>query len=83
MCYWGGGGGDFNTCLNEGMDKKGSTSNIKSEYNKRVKGLMKDMNLVDIWRTGHPNEMKFTRRERSRGGLVQARLDFWLVSENN
>ena len=63
------------------MDKKGGTSNMQSAYNKRVKGLMENMNLVDIWRTRYPKEMKFTRRERSRGGLVQARLDFWLVSE--
>ena len=74
-------GGDFNTCLNERMDKKGGTSNMQSTYNKKVKGLMGDMNLVDISRTRYPKEMKFTRRERSRGGLVQARLDFWLVSE--
>ena len=42
---------------------------------------MEDMNLIDIWRTRNPNDLKFTRRERSQGGLVQARLDFWLVSE--
>ena len=74
-------GGDFNTCLNEKIDKKGGITNIQTTYNKRIRGLMENMNLVDIWRTRNPNELKFTRRERSRGGLVQARLDFWLVAE--
>ena len=64
-------GGDFSTCLNEGMNKKGGTSNMQSAKNKRVKGLMEDMNLVDIWRTRYPNEMQFTRKEGSRASASQ------------
>ena len=53
---------------NERMNKKGGTSKMQSAYNKRLKGLIEDMNLVDIWRTRHPKEIKFTRRKRSKGG---------------
>ena len=43
---------------------------------------MMEYSLIDIWRTRHPTEQKFTRTERSRAGLVQSRLDYWLISES-
>ena len=74
-------GGDFNTYLNPVLDKKGGTRILKSEYAKRLENLMTEYNMIDIWRARHPNDLKFTRTEKSRAGLVQSRLDYWLVSE--
>ena len=37
------------------------------------------MDLVDIWRIRHPNEQTFTQREKTKSGLVQSRLDFFLI----
>ena len=43
---------------------------------------MEEYKLVDIWRLRNPNKHMYTRRKRTRGGLVQSRLDFWLISES-
>ena len=43
---------------------------------------MDEYNLVDIWRLRNLNDRKFTQREKNRAGLVQSRLDFWLISES-
>ena len=39
-------------------------------------------NLIDVWRFLNPWSKRFTRREMSRNGLVQTRLDYWLVSNH-
>ena len=74
-------GGDFNTHLNPLLDKKGGTRILKTDYAKLVENLMTEFNLVDIWRARHAYDLKFTRTEKSRTGLIQSRLDYWLVSE--
>ena len=38
------------------------------------------MSLTDIWRIRHENNHGFTRRQQTNLGLVQSRLDFWLIS---
>ena len=35
---------------------------------------------MDIWRIRNPNKKEFTRSANSRGGIVESRLDYWLVS---
>ena len=75
-------GGDFNTNLNNEIGKKGGTHEIYSSYTKNLKSFIEEYKLTDIWRLRHPNELKFTRREQTRCGLVQSRLDFWLISES-
>ena len=75
-------GGDFNTQLNVKLDKKGGKIETQSRYSKNLEASMGEYKLVDIWRLQNPYELKFTRRERTRGGLVQSRLDFWLISES-
>ena len=69
-------GGDFNTNLNNEIDKKGGTHEIYSSYTKNLQSFIEEYKLTDIWRLRHPNELKITRRERTRCGLVQSRLDF-------
>ena len=73
-------GGDFNTYLNVSIDKKGGTSERQSEYSQLLQGFCQEMSLTDIWRIRHENIPGFTRRQRTKLGLVQSRLDLWLIS---
>ena len=73
-------GGDFNTYLNTAQDKKGGVSEKNSVYSDNIKGICEDLSLVDIWRVRNQINPGFTRRQRTRDGLVQYRLDFWLIS---
>ena len=73
-------GGDFNTCLNTNLDKMGGLTDNESQCAKGIKSLLTEIDLIDIWRIRNPNKLYYTRREMSRSGLVQSRLDFWLVS---
>ena len=73
-------GGDFNTYLNVSIDKKGGTSERQSEYSQLLQGFCQEMSLTDIWRIRHENIPGFKRRQRTKLGLVQSRLDLWLIS---
>ena len=74
-------GGDFNTCLNVKYDKKGGRAvENESSYTKALKAYMEEVDLIDIWRLRHPEVRQFSRREQSRAGFVQSRIDFWLIS---
>ena len=75
-------GGDFNTQLNIIMDKKGGRKENQSRYSKYLESLMDEYRLIDIWRLRNPNKLRFTWREKTRGGFVQSRLDFFLVDES-
>ena len=73
-------GGDFNICLNLEMDKHGGSTERESTYVKNLKALMQETDLIDIWRVRNPQIRQYSRREMSKKGLVQSRIDFWLVS---
>ena len=74
--------GDFNTQMNVKIDKKGGKIEGQSLYSKYLQNSMKEFKLIDIWRLRNPNDHKFTRREITRGGLVQSRLDYFLIAES-
>ena len=74
-------GGDFNVCLIPDLDKKGGTIERQSVFAKSIHSFQEEFSLVDIWRIRHPQLARYTRREKSVRGLVQSRLDFWLVSQ--
>ena len=73
-------GGDLNTYLQPDMDKKGGTHEAVSEYALRILGLMEHYDLVDIWRVRNPEGSKYTWIRRTRAGIVQSRIDYFLVS---
>ena len=73
-------GGDFNVCLNPELDKKGGTIENTSVYANSVVALQEELNLMDIWRVTHPECTKYTWRGRTKNGIVQSRLDFFLTS---
>ena len=71
-------GGDFNTVLNENIDKKGGNKGQISKSRNFLKQLIEKFNLVDIWRVKNPNTQQFTWRQATL--KIYCRLDFFLVS---
>ena len=72
--------GDFNTYLNPLLDKQGGTTEDKSEFSKRLDGLLDEFDLVDIWRIRNPQLKRYSWRSHTRSGFVQSRLDYSFVS---
>ena len=75
-------GGDCNIILDPVLDKKGGRVENKSKATYQLLELMENYNLIDIFRLINPDVKRFTRREMSRCGLVQSRLDYWLISNH-
>ena len=75
-------GGDFNTCLDPAVDKKGGCHETSSRSAEKLHSLIEDYNLIDVWRLLNHDSRRYTRREMSRSGLVQSRLDYWLISNH-
>ena len=74
-------GGDLNTYLNIEIDKRGGKKDKISQYTQLLKSMCEEYNLVDIWRVCNPTCNTFTHRENTRAGIVQSRLDYFLISE--
>ena len=72
--------GDLNTYLQPEIDKQGGVKESQSEYALNIMSIMDNLDLVDIWRIRNPESLKFTWRNRTRAGVVQSRLDYFLVS---
>ena len=73
-------GGDFNTCLNPQVDKKGGKLDTQSCYNKDIHSFIENFDLCYIWRIRNPNTQRYTWQRNTISGIVQSRLDFFLVS---
>ena len=73
-------GGDLNTYLDISMDKKGGNIEKPSKYAENINSFCEEYALSDLWRVRNPEKRSFTRRENSRNGIIQSRLDYWLVS---
>ena len=74
-------GGDLNICLNT-IDKSGGRSLSQSIYASQIKNFMAENDYVDVWRLLYPDTKRFTWRESSRQGLIQSRLDYWLIPQH-
>ena len=72
--------GDLNTYLNPTIDKQGGKSETQSSYSEQINNLCEEYMLVDIWRIRNPGQKTYTRRQMSKSGLVQSRLDYFLTS---
>ena len=75
-------GGDLNTYLNIKLDKKGGKKEQYTAYTNTIHAVCEELNLVDIWRIRNPELNFFTRRENSKSGLIQSRLDYFLISNS-
>ena len=75
-------GGDFNTYLDQNLDKKGGQPEPNSRYRTNLLSLLEEFNLVNIWCLRNTSALKFTRRENTRAGLIQSRLDYFILSSH-
>jgi hypothetical protein len=73
-------GGDFNIALNPALDRWNPKSTEPSKMASRLSGMMKDYNLIDIWRIRHPDMKRYTWRCHE-PVLKQSRIDLFLVSD--
>ena len=74
-------GGDFNTYLNPSLDKAGGTKEETYETAKFLLNICDEFSLIDIYRSQNPEGRRYTWRNKGRSGLVQSRLDLFIVSE--
>ena len=75
-------GGDFNTHKDPNLDKKGGNVEALSVCSEMLKSFMSEFDLCDIYCVQHPTQHRFTWHNKGKGGLVQSRLDMFLVSED-
>ena len=73
-------GGDFNVCLQPAIDKKGGRLEERSKSAEIIDSIVDTFDFIDVWRYLNPELRRFTRREMTKAGLVQSRLDYFLIS---
>ena len=64
----------------QSLIKKGGKFENLSDYGKNLLNFIDDYALTDIWRIRNQNRKQFPRRENTKGGIIQSRLDNWLIS---
>ena len=72
--------GDFNLILQQSLDSYNYQNVNNARAREKVLQMIGELDLVDIWRHHNPNIQQFTRRRKH--PLKQARLDFFLISQN-
>ena len=72
-------GGDLNTYMNIDYDKKGGSAEKESMYAKRIMEITDEYELCDVYRVLNPDTKRYTWRQNTVAGIVQARLDYWLI----
>ena len=74
-------GGDWNCLLNLNIDARNYTSTVnRPRTRNKIKDLMADNNLIDIFRCMHPDKRAYTWRRFNT--VKQGRLDYFLISED-
>ena len=75
-------GGDFNVVMEPKKDR-----NVNKCYHPKARDFIlqkrEEFQLIDIWRTQHPDERKFSwcKYDRSKKDFAWSRIDYMLVSE--
>ena len=72
-------GGDFNLDLDKSQKEIHSNN---PGYIRQLSLMIQTFDLVDIWRLKHPHTTRYTRREKTRYGLKQSRLDYIFITCN-
>ncbi|MCP3901396.1 MAG: endonuclease/exonuclease/phosphatase family protein [Desulfobacteraceae bacterium] len=73
-------GGDFNVCLNPDFDKSGGDCDKLLNNAKLINDYCEQFHLNDIWCTLNPELKRFSWRGNTKSGVVQSRIDYWLIS---
>ena len=71
-------GGDLN--INMDISATDTLHCKNPGYSKRLLSILDSHDLVDIWRIQHPDTIRYTRREKTRSGFKQSRIDYFLIS---
>lgn len=72
--------GDWNVALEPRIDTFNYSHVNNPQAREQIKQLMRDSNLVDIWRNVNENKRRYTWQQNT--PEKKARLDFFLVTEN-
>ena len=72
--------GDFNFFFDQDKEAVGGRRNINTQSIARFISIKEKFDLCDIWRIQHPNDKKYTYRQRHHTGYLQRRLDYIFVS---
>ena len=75
-------GGDYNTYLKPSIDKSGGIVETVSDAAIILESTLENYSLIDIWRVRNPDLRRYTWRGRTRGGIVQSRIDYVFVSSS-
>ena len=73
-------GGDLNICIDNFTPNILNNSN--PGYRNTLSLIFESHDLVDIWRIQHPGCIRYTRREKTRSGFKQSRIDYFLIPCN-
>jgi exonuclease III len=73
-------GGDWNLVMNPALDYHNYKHNNNTQAQEQVAELSGELDLIDVWREINPETLRYTWRRHNQ--RQQARLDFFLVSEN-
>lgn len=73
-------GGDWNLVMNPALDYHNYKHNNNTKAQEQVVELSAELDLIDVWREINPETLRYTWRRHNQ--RQQARLDFFLVSEN-
>lgn len=73
-------GGDWNLVLNPSIDYYNYKHNNNVNAQKQVIDMIDQLELVDVWREVNPETLRYSWRRQT--PPQQARLDFFLISEN-
>lgn len=74
-------GGDFNTVLNIEIDKKNGRLDTHKLCRHKIRQIIDQFNLIDIWRNKHPTLKQYTWHS-SHKPPIFSRLDYFLISDN-
>ena len=74
-------GGDFNTVINESIDKRNGRVNTHKLCRLAINNIIDTHNLIDSWREMHPNLKQFTWHSHQKPPVL-CRLDYFLISDN-
>ena len=74
-------GGDFNTVLNENIDKRNGRISTHVSCRNKIKHIAETCDLIDIWRDMHPHLRQYTWHS-SHKPPIFCRLDYFLISQN-
>lgn len=68
-------GGDWNICLNPRLD--GSKDSTQTPIHKKLKILMSELGVLDLWRDFHPTGRDYTHY--SHPHSVYSRIDYFFI----